>query len=248
MDFGRFWKPLLLPFAVLLVIGCTADGPAPVRDIGGGMRGDAHYEVQAGDTLYGIAWDHGLDHNDLAAWNDIDSPDHLRTGQRLRLRPPSGDTARAPRRDSVPTPEPRGEAPTPSADDDERVAGGDGPGEWTWPTEGEVVEGFVRQDDGKQGINIGGSVGQEVRAAAAGRVVYSGSGLVGYGNLIVLKHGGDYLSAYGYNSRLLVEEGDDVDAGDAIAEMGNATGSSEARLHFELRRAGQAVDPEEYLR
>ncbi|SEO53819.1 peptidoglycan DD-metalloendopeptidase family protein [Aquisalimonas asiatica] len=247
MDFGRLWTPLLLPFTALLVIGCAADGPAPVRDIGGGVRGDAHYEVQSGDTLYGIAWDHGLDHNDLAAWNDIDSPDQLRTGQELRLRPPSGDTAREARAaDPAPSPSPRQEEPDPSADD-ERVAEGDAPGEWIWPTDGDVVEGFVRRDDGKQGINIDGSVGQDVVAAAAGRVVYSGSGLVGYGNLIVLKHGGDYLSAYGYNSRLLVEEGDEVEAGDVIAEMGNARGSSEARLHFELRRAGQAVDPEDYL-
>ncbi len=247
MDFGRYWKLLLLPLTVLFVIGCAADGPAPVRDIGGGVRGDALYEVQSGDTLYGIAWDHGLDHNDLAAWNDIDSPDQLRTGQRLRLRPPSGQTGRASRPDSAPSPTPPQDESAPSADEPERIAEGDAPGDWTWPTDGDVVEGFVRQDDGKQGINIGGSVGQDVVATAAGRVVYSGSGLVGYGNLIVLKHGGDYLSAYGYNSRLLVEEGDDVDAGDVIAEMGNASGSSEARLHFELRRAGQAVDPEDYL-
>lgn len=247
MDFGCFWKRLLLLFTVVFIVGCAADGPAPVRDIGGGVRGDAYYEVRSGDTLYGIAWDHGLDHNDLVAWNDLDSPDQLRTGQRLRLRPPSGDADSAPSGGAAPPSAPGDDEEPPSTGDDERVASGDAPDEWLWPTDGDVVEGFTRQDDGKQGINIDGSVGQDVRAAASGTVVYSGSGLVGYGNLIVLKHGGDYLSAYGYNQRLLVEEGEEVEAGDVIAEMGNASGSSDARLHFELRRAGQAVDPEDYL-
>jgi lipoprotein NlpD len=117
---------------------------------------------------------------------------------------------------------------------------------WRWPVEGKVVRGFSAASQGKQGIEIAGAHGQPVRAASGGRVVYSGNGLRGYGNLLIVKHNGRYLTAYGYNSRLLVKEGDTVTAGQEIALMGSGT-DRDAGLHFELRRDGRAVDPLTYL-
>jgi lipoprotein NlpD len=117
---------------------------------------------------------------------------------------------------------------------------------WTWPTTGAVIGKFDDSDPLKKGINIGGSLGQPVRAAAAGRVVYSGSGLVGYGKLIIVKHNDQMLSAYAHNKELLVVEGDVVEAGSQIAEMGSS-GANVVMLHFEIRRDGQPVDPLNYL-
>ncbi|MEX0732063.1 MAG: peptidoglycan DD-metalloendopeptidase family protein [Aquisalimonadaceae bacterium] len=111
--------------------------------------------------------------------------------------------------------------------------------------QGRVITAFSGDEDGKQGINIGGAEGQEIKAAASGRVVYSGSGLVGYGNLIILKHEDDYLTAYGYNRELLVDEGVDVAQGQVIGRMGRS--GNRPMLHFELRREGRSVDPLGYL-
>lgn len=203
------------------------------------------YEVRRGDTLYSIAWRHGLDFRRVAAWNDIDAPYTIYPGDRVRLRPqPGGRTAArsepaaAPERQpdvSRREPEPRAES-----------AGDRGDVDWRWPLEGEIIRGYQASGPGKRGISIAGEAGASVRAAAAGRVVYSGSGLRGYGNLIILKHNARYLTAYGYNRELLVAEGDEVGAGDAIAEVGSGP-NRDGELHFEIRRDGDAVDPVRYL-
>lgn len=256
MDRGPAYKTIII-LAVLALGGCAGDHLAPVSDRSisdGGQRvAEGHYEVRSGDTLYAIAWEHGLDHRDLAEWNRLDSPDRLRVGQRLRLEPPAdGVSQRSPEPDSGPPQQASAEASSdPGETTDGRTglseANGEAPGEWRWPTDGDVVKTFSRDADGKQGINISGEAGQPVVAVADGQVVYSGSGLVGYGNLVILKHGGEFLTAYGYNQSLMVDEGDQVRAGDRIAEMGTAVGGNGTRLHFELRRDGQAVDPLEYL-
>ncbi|WP_290652924.1 peptidoglycan DD-metalloendopeptidase family protein [Aquisalimonas sp.] len=253
MDHGATVRILLLLGAIVLA-GCAGDHLAPVSDRGPGPGGgeQSHYQVRSGDTLQAIAWNHGLDYRDLADWNDLDSPDRIRVGQRLQLQAPSGREDTSPQPPSSPPPaapapeQPAASPPIASNEPGERPTG-DGPEQWLWPTEGDVVKEFARDADGKQGINIDGELGQPVRAAAGGHVVYSGSGLVGYGNLVILKHRGEFLTAYGYNRRLLVEEGDEVAAGDRIAEMGNGAGNDRPRLHFELRRQGQPVDPLEYL-
>lgn len=116
------------------------------------------------------------------------------------------------------------------------------PGQWLWPTEGQVVARFTEGDRSRQGIAIAGTAGQAVRAAAAGTVVYSGAGLVGFGELIIIKHDDQWLSAYGHNRRRLVAEGATVQAGQQIAELGR-TGTSRDMLHFEIRRSGRPVDP-----
>ena len=115
---------------------------------------------------------------------------------------------------------------------------------WHWPAKGKVVT-YFSQSGGK-GINIAGKLGQPILSAADGRVVYSGSGLIGYGQLIIVKHNKRYLSAYAQNNKILVKEGDTVTGGQRIAEMGRS-GSNRALLHFEIRRDGKPIDPMRYL-
>lgn len=238
---------LLLLLACTLLAGCAGDTYAPVEDrtSGGGSR-NRSYEVVRGDTLYSIAWRQGVDHRDLAAWNQLDSPDTIFPGQTLRLTPPvGGGSQRASVAASKRAPSTTVRKSTPKASDSRASTGASSEIDWLWPVEGAVLKAFSADGGGKQGINIGGNVDQDVKAAASGRVVYSGSGLTGYGNLIILKHMGDYLTAYGYNRELLVDEGAEVRRGQAIARMGR--NGNRPMLHFELRREGRPVDPMDYL-
>lgn len=185
------------------------------------------YVVRSGDTLYSIAWRHGLDPDRLAAWNGLANPDLIRVGQRLRLRPAAATAASArPARSPVPTP----------------TAPDEPPPTWQWPTRGAVVSTFGQPGALASGIGIAGVEGQPVNAAAGGRVVYAGSGLIGYGQLVIIRHNETYLSAYGHNRRLFVRQGDEVARGQTIAEMGLGPGQS-PRLHFEIRRNGNPIDP-----
>ncbi|WP_032092398.1 murein hydrolase activator NlpD [Necropsobacter rosorum] len=117
---------------------------------------------------------------------------------------------------------------------------------WRWPTNGSIVQGFSSSDGGNKGIDISGSRGQAVNAAAAGRVVYAGNALRGYGNLIIIKHNDDYLSAYAHNESILVKDQQEVKAGQQIAKMGSS-GTNSVKLHFEIRYKGKSVDPVRYL-
>ena len=117
---------------------------------------------------------------------------------------------------------------------------------WQWPTTGKVVQGFSSSDGGNKGIDISGSKGQAVYAAAPGRVVYAGNALRGYGNLIIIKHDDDFLSAYAHNDSIAVSDQQQVKAGQQIAKMGS-TGTSSTKLHFEIRYKGKSVDPTRYL-
>lgn len=246
--------PLILSLC-LLVTGCAGQTYAPVVDRTGSAGSEStSYRVSRGDTLYSIAWRHGLNYRNLAAWNDIAPPYTIYPGQTLRLSRPAGN--RESRRATAPPPA------RDASDERARASNSTGTGnssttsretergagsgiDWRWPVDGEVLKPFTAEADGKQGVNLGGREGEDVLAAASGRVVYSGGGLVGYGNLIILKHGSDYLTAYGYNDELLVAEGDQVKQGQVIARMGR--NGSRAMLHFELRREGRAVDPLAYL-
>lgn len=116
---------------------------------------------------------------------------------------------------------------------------------WSWPTTGKVLTGF-NEAGSARGIDIGGSTGQPVTAAAPGKVIYSGSDLRGYGKLVIVKHNADFLSVYAHNSKILVKEGDQVVRGQKIAEMGN-TDTDKTKLHFEIRRQGKSVDPANFL-
>jgi len=135
-------------------------------------------------------------------------------------------------------PRPAEPAKDSSGDDDEQV-------DWGWPASGKVVSGFAESQNGK-GVDIAGKLGQPVFASASGKIVYSGSGLRGYGKLIIIKHNKTYLSAYAHNSQILVKEGQAVTKGQKIAEMGD-TDADQVKLHFEIRRLGKPVDPTKYL-
>jgi lipoprotein NlpD len=216
--------------------------PPPVRV--STPRYGATAVVQRGDTIYHIATVNGITALDLALWNGITPPYTIHPGQRLRLYPGAAPVARsttmAPPRSSA-SPQPPSPPPPSAAD-----LPANGPSSWRWPTEGSLVAGYAAGDPTRQGIDIAGNAGQPVRAAADGVVVYSGSGLVGYGELIIVKHNDQWLSAYGHNRARLVNEGQLVKAGQQIAEMGRS-GAARDMLHFEIRYNGKPVDPMAYL-
>ncbi len=200
--------------------------------------------VQRGQTVYRIATENGITALDLALWNNIPPPYTIYPGQRLRLYPsdrrdpPAHAAVATPPRPQQPPPQPR-PATVPAAPASSELS-------WRWPAEGAVVATFAGGDPTRQGIDIAGKAGQPVRAAADGVVVYSGSGLVGYGELVIVKHNDQWLSAYGHNRARLVNEGALVKAGQQIAEMGRS-GASRDMLHFEIRYTGKPVDPQAYL-
>ncbi len=248
---------LLLGILILMLSACTGSSYAPVVVMGGGKRVDgseakprrhesipAKYLIRSGDTLYSIAWRYGLDYKNLAHWNSIGSPYLIRAGEYLSLKPlgkvrkPSSSERQRPvtktgiekKKETIIT------RTEPSINS--------GPLKWQWPTQGKLVHNTT--PFGKKGVEIYGEAEQPIRAAAAGEVVYSGGGLVGYGKLIIIKHSEIYLSAYGHNSKLLVKEGDRVASGQKIATMGK-TGTTRIKLHFEIRENGEPVAPEKVL-
>lgn len=230
------------------------------------------YTVSPGETLYSISWRYGYDHREVAAWNHIRPPYSIYPGQQLLLIAPyqmdakpsrqsvattavPATTPSSPATSSAPQPRPAVVASAPATKSrstkqpirlEKRPASHQLKSiAWLWPSEGVIVSGFS-PGNGKKGLDIRGKLGQRVIAAASGNVVYSGSGLIGYGNLVIIKHNDTYLSAYGHNRRLLVKEGADVKQGELIAEMGDS-GKDGVILHFEIRRDGKPVDPLTYL-
>lgn len=219
------------------------------------------YTVRSGDTLIRIALDHGLGWRDLARWNGLDNPNLIEVGQVLRVVPPSaGDAASSravaaarieskaleakgtePTKPGVtPATAPTGAVPSsaPSGAPESDLV-------WGWPANGPFLSGFDGQR-GANGLAIGGKAGDPVFAAADGRVMYAGSGLRGYGNMVIIKHNDTYLSAYAHNQSLVVKEDQVVKKGQLIAEMGNSD-ADQVKLHFEIRRKGKPIDPARLL-
>lgn len=230
------------------------------------------YTVQRGDTLYSIAFRFGWDWKALAARNNIPAPYVIRPGQRIRFDLPQQGGAPVvaqpsrPAVTSVPQtavrppvqaqpplqtapPQPASRPPvasgTPAAAGKVQPVPRSAKG-WAWPANGVLIGKFSSNGSLNKGIDIAGELGQPVLAAADGSVVYAGSGLRGYGELVIIKHSDAYVSAYGHNRRLLVREGQQVKVGQHIAEMGS-TGTDRVKLHFEIRRQGKPVDPLQYL-
>ena len=230
-------------------------------------KGTVH-RVQKGETLYSIAWRYGLDYHQLAGWNGVDSSYKIYPGQLLRLKPsstsvavakptaknkspastqskpkPKPATTAAPSKKTPPAQtaaKPVKQKTTPPRRASSSVSGGSL--KWVWPTRGTVVQRFRQGDRTRQGVRIAGKVGQAITAAESGKVVYTGSGLPGYGKLIIVKHNKNYLSAYGFNRKLLVKDGDHVARGERLAEMGQST-DGKSLLHFEIRRRDKPLDP-----
>lgn len=256
---NRWW--VLLATAVVLA-GCAQQGSnVAVEDgympVASGTVSAGH-TVRQGDTLFSIARNYHIPVQRLVELNRLSQPYVIRVGQRLRLSSEpvrvgvmkpvrsQGGSARGRNDDrdlpviGVDGPEQRALA---------RVQGGVGGGSaagWMWPSSGDVVSAISPSAGEKRGIDIIGKAGTPVYAAKAGTVVYAGNGLVGYGNLIIVKHDDKFLSAYAHSSRIDVREGQQVKVGQKIAEIGSS-GTDRAKLHFQIRRDGQPVDPLQYL-
>ncbi len=226
----------LMVRAVAMLIVCVGLLAACSNQSSYSGYGDVHI-VRKGETLYAIAWRYGKTPQDIARWNRLGDGSLIYPGQRLRLSGPAAVTRSAPaKRTANKTPSNR---PLPS------IPSQPSP-KWAWPTRGKVSVEFGAKPGTGTSILIDGRSGQSIIAAAPGRVVYAGSGLMGYGQLVIVKHNETYLSAYGYNATLLVEEGDQIRQGQKVATMGEGP-ERKARLHFEIRRNGEPVDPRTYL-
>lgn len=213
------------------------------------LNADGTYRVKSGDTLFAIAFSYGLDSRDVARWNGISSPYIIYPGQNLRLSPPAVTRqSHIPRQSTTKSKTSRTQpsssikkAPAKAS----AVQSAD-PKRWKWPAKGRLLRGYVAGDPARNGLDIAGREGSAITASAAGTVVYSGNGLIGYGELIIIKHSEKMLSAYAHNKVRLVVEGRQVAVGQKIAEMGR-NDRNEQLLHFEIRVRGKPVNPLSYL-
>jgi murein DD-endopeptidase MepM/ murein hydrolase activator NlpD len=214
------------------------------------MPGPAVYRVRRGDNLYRIGLAHGMTTQEIARLNGLRPPYEIHPGQELRVRGEVRRVAQAPRGSTpapdnrswtppspTPTPQPPAPAPAPAAQ-----------ASFEWPLNGPIIGRFGDQQGQRlNGIRIQARVGEPVRAAAAGEVVYAGNELQGYGELILIRHEGRWVTAYGLNTEILVQEGQRVTAGQHIANAGGAGGGETPALHFEIRRGVTPVNPEQQL-
>ncbi len=273
--------------AVFLAACSSRESPAPVTTLDDiknyykkypqGEKASG-YMVQAGDTLYSIAFRAGMDYRELAQLNNISAPYRIYAGQTLQFDNKKYTSKSGEQRiSSVKAPKTVGGAVnnTPQAQTklttaNKAIAPDNQTGyvqkqtvkenatsaensvssskvQWVWPVRGPLLASFSNAEHGNKGLEIGGKAGTPIKAAAAGEVVYAGNALRGYGNLVIIRHNDDFLSAYAHNRKLLVKERDTVVSGQTIAEMGN-TDAASVRLHFEIRFRGKSVDPKRYLK
>lgn len=240
----KHYKLVLLCVVLLLNSGCIRFAKISSGVYNGNpsySKGVKFHRVKAGETLYSIAFEYGHDHRDLAQWNRIKKPYTIYPKQKLRVSP---RTVKAIKKYSANNK--RHNARKKTTDVQKRAESYPSTIKWSWPTKGKLQSTFLLSDPGRRGIDISGKKGQPIRAAAAGHVVYSGSGLRGYGNLIILKHNDTYFSAYAHTENVGVKEQEKVKLGQQIADMGS-TSSNKTKLHFEIRRSGKPVNPLGYL-
>lgn len=232
------------------------------------------YQVKKGDTLFSIAFRAGMDYRSLAKLNRIAEPFTIYVGQvlvvaedsnyQISVKGPLNQSKTANANYSNPVNSATSSKQTKNVASSNKSSYGQSQqdkdpekpkntasnvksGQWLWPVKGPILAKFSQQEHGNKGLDIGGALGTPIKAAAAGQVVYAGNALRGYGNLIIIRHNDDFLSAYAHNHRLLVKERDTVTAGQLIAEMGN-TDADRIQLHFEIRFRGRSVDPLQYLK
>ena len=207
-----------------------------------------YYTVKPGDVVIRIGLETGQNWRDIVRWNNLTSPFTIEIGQVLRVAPPESSDSQVATRpvtlgSAAATAGTAGTA-TAAASAVRPASAGEDDIAWIWPAQGTLVAGF---DEAKnKGFDIAGKAGDPVIAAADGRVVYAGSGLRGYGNLIILKHNNTFLTAYAHNQALMIKEDQSVKKGQKIAEMGSSD-ADRVKLHFEIRRQGKPVDPAKYL-
>lgn len=254
--------------AAAAAAGAAATASAPVAELAKPLPGaenagkPGYYSVKPGDTMIRIGLETGQNWRDIQRWNGMDNANALEVGQVLRVVPPNVDPgAVATRPVAVAKVEPRpldakppaasapqagasaapaAPAPAPAAATTASASRDDDELSWAWPAGGTVLAGY--DEVRSKGVVIGGKAGDPVVAAADGRVVYAGSGLRGYGNLVIVKHNSTYLTAYAHNQALVVKEDQPVKRGQKIAEMGS-TDAERVQLHFEIRKQGKPIDP-----
>jgi lipoprotein NlpD len=253
---------VLLSLVMCTLVACGGNTRAPVEDRHSRSQSSSSaYQVQRGDTLYSIAFRYGLDYRKVAAANRIPAPYTIYPGQKIYLKEaavvPASKTpasrpvpAKVAAKPAAPVPASKPATVTkPSSATVKKkqssgVYAGRAVSAWRWPSSGRVIRGY--SSSVHKGIDISGKRGDPVKAVAAGKVVYAGTGIVGFGELLIVKHNEVYLSAYGHNDRLLVAEGDTVAAGQKIAEKGSS-GTDTVKLHFEIRKEGKPIDPQRLL-
>jgi len=205
-----------------------------------------HHTVAQGETLYSIAWRYNLNTVELARNNRIASPYIIRPGQIINLDPSQLAPIEIDETKPTNSVKTRSRSQTSSAPEHTNLSPQNAQLSWNWPANGTLLAKFSGPQALNTGIDISGKKGEPVLAAESGTVVYAGSGLRGYGKLIIVKHNENYLSAYAHNQELLVAEQESVKAGQKIAEIGS-TGTDRVKLHFEIRLNGKPVDPLRYL-
>jgi len=236
---------------ILLLLGiaaCSSNnfdaGTAQVYDLSPGLKYGESYVVKPGDSLYYIAWHYGLDYRELAQLNNIKSPYNLSVGQKLDL---LLKNKKIQLHVSVPKVIANSEKkanitidkviPKPKSD---KVL------HWSWPVQSKNIIKNSTKESLHRGIDIGANYGAAVKSSAKGIVVYAGSGIRDFGSLVIIKHGGDFITAYGYNDKVLVKEGQRVNQGETIAVVGHPPFGKE-RLHFVMRKHGKPLNPLIYL-
>ncbi len=225
------------------LISCTNNiASAPVYSLWHEpITASGNYTVTTHDTLYSIAWTYGLDYQHLAQLNQLAPPYTIHPGQLLRLKSTANTAGTAPTVNKTPPVKKPIELSTkPSSSSSHIIT------HWQWPARATVISKFSSSPSGNKGIDLKGTLGSPIYATAAGTVVYAGNGVRGYGNLIIIKHNNNYLSAYAYNQAINVSLNQTVTAGQKIATMGRNL-SGNPRLHFEIRRNGQPINPLHYL-
>ena len=269
--YGRV-RLVVLASLLLTQISCAGrDEPAPVDrlyqgksflDFEAGSLRQESYQVVAGDTLYSIAFRANVDVRTLAQLNQLRDPYVIVPGQTLRLvtaRPnqqgidPAAnkeyrDTKQQQNHDkkATPTPQPRATPARVEVGQSGDIFASNNDIRWQWPASGSVSTEFSAAEAGSKGLDFSGNRGDPVYAAARGKVVYVGNALKGFGNLIILKHNDDYITAYAHNQQLLVTEQQWVNGGDEIAKMGDSD-AERVKLHFQVRFRGKSVNPRHYL-
>ena len=226
---------LMLTLLPILMGGCAGALQWNAPQDGAPMEpAPASYVVKPGDTLYSISFRYGLDYHDVSGWNHLGSDYRIHPGDKLVLAAPASALRK-------PAPPAAGAKRV-----DDSLPPSSGPLQWAWPVQGQVVRQFHAGSRLATGVDITAPQGTEIRAASSGRVVYAGSGIVGYGKLIIIKGSESFLSAYADNDQVLVKEGDSVRIGERIATMGLGRDNRPV-LHFEIRYDGKPVDPLSYL-
>jgi len=266
---------LLLVVVILLLNGCSSRSkPAPVVDVQGSLPlsqriknsvSGREYIVKKGETLYSIAWRADLDVRTLASINNIKAPYNIYPDQKLFLVKNSSNASKNKAKSKSFNSSKQKVIKKPIAQKKKQEYGGNVAEQktskkaqqqktvfsqkirkWQWPAKGKVIQKFSTAKQGNKGIDIAGRRGDSVKATADGKVVYAGDALQGYGQLVIVKHNDDYLSAYAHNDRILVKEQQVVKAGQVIAKMGD-TDAERVMLHFEVRFRGKSVNPMKYL-